>query len=363
MGILNGAPTSNGKNSGKFHVLNSLRGIAALSIAYLHLGTGVISGAYLAVDFFFVLSGFILTYSYHDKTQPTRSPGEFVINRIARLYPLHIFTFIFFAVIFYIDRGIFPEYGKDLLFSILQQLTMTHNVGFYSSGGTWNHPAWSISVEFWVGIIFISFIRPETSSIKILLTSLAILVFMSGNLANLDVSYQNLYAYINTGILRCMAAFLMGILACRSWLIIRKLELSLLAWNIIEFTAVFLVYLLMFVRESYQSEVDFFAPAIFYVAVLVFSMEKGIPSKILFNFRYLGKISYSIYLNQLPVMIFIRYLDNRHGWFGSYVPFIYFIFLIGFSALTYHLIEVPGKKLLGTVLNTIKPKQPQIEQA
>ncbi|HEY6528110.1 MAG TPA: acyltransferase [Cellvibrionaceae bacterium] len=350
MDITAAAAASSSRNNHTFYVLDSLRGIAALSIAFLHLGTGIFNGCYLAVDFFFVLSGFILAYSYHDETRLTRTPVEFVINRIARLYPLHIVTFILFAMIFYIDRGMFPHYGTDQLFSIFQQITMTHNVGFYPAGGTWNHPSWSISVEFWVGIIFIGFIRPTTSSFKLILTSLAIMVFLGGYLDNLDVSHQNFYAFINSGILRCLASFLAGILAFRSWRIMRKFELSFLVWSAIELATLFLVYLLMFVREAYHSEIDFFAPATFYVAVLVFSRENGILSKILFNFRYLGKISYSIYLNHLPVMIFVRYLDNRHGWFSNSVPIIFFFSLLGFSALTYHLIEIPSKKLLQNIL-------------
>ncbi|RZA07368.1 MAG: acyltransferase [Moraxellaceae bacterium] len=234
MDITDTTPTSNSRDNRIFHALDSLRGIAALSIAFLHLGTGIFNGCYLSVDFFFVLSGFILAYSYHAETSLTRTPGQFVINRIARLYPLHIFTFMLFAVIFYIDRGMLPHYGADQLFSILQQLTMTHNVGFYSAGGTWNHPSWSISVEFWVGIIFIGLIRPTTSSLKLILISLAIMVFLSGHLDNLDVSHQNFFSFVNTGILRCLASFLAGILAFRSWRIIRTLKLSFFIFPMIQ---------------------------------------------------------------------------------------------------------------------------------
>jgi peptidoglycan/LPS O-acetylase OafA/YrhL len=64
-------------------------------------------------------------------------------------------------------------------------------------------------------------------------------------------------------------------------------------------------------------------------------------------------ISYSIYLNHLPLMIFIRYLDNRHGWFNGIVPTVFFFTLIGFSALTYHLVEIPCKKLLRNGLSKL----------
>lgn len=353
MDITGAPPVSARNNNGKFHVLDSLRGVAALSIAYLHFGIGSFGGGYLAVDFFFVLSGFILAYSYHDETRLSRSPGQFVINRIARLYPLHIFTLILFALVFYLDKGDLPQYGKDQIFSIFQQLTMTHNLGLYPFGGVWNYPSWSISVEFWVGMIFIGFIRPATPSFKLLFTSLAIILFLSGHIDNLDVSHQNLYGFINTGMLRCLGSFLFGILAFRSWCIVREFELNFLARSTIELAAVFLAYLFMFVREDYHSEVDFFAPVVFYFIVLAFSLEKGIFSKMLFKFRYLGEISYSIYLNHIPVMIFLRYLDNRHGLFGSSIPFVYFFVLVGFSALTYHVIEIPGKKILGRFLSRL----------
>lgn len=341
----------NSREGKKFDVLDSWRGIAALGVAYIHSGLGSFKGGYLAVDFFFLLSGFILAYSYHGKSQLTRSPGQFVINRIARLYPLHIFTFILFALVIFWERGEFPKYGNDELFSIFQQLTLTHNIGLSPIGGTWNFPSWSISVELWVGIIFIAFIRPTTSSFKLLFTSLAIMVFLSSHVDNLDLSFQNFYVFINAGILRCLGLFLVGILAYRSWQVVRNLELSFVAWSVIEVIAVSLSCLLLFMRDEYHSEVDFFAPVIFYVVVLVFAMEKGILSMLLFNLRYLGKISYSIYLNHLSIMIILRYLTSKYNpWTGDFNAFYYFVVLIGFSALTYHFIEIPGKRLLQNAL-------------
>jgi peptidoglycan/LPS O-acetylase OafA/YrhL len=175
-----------------------------------------------------------------------------------------------------------------------------------------------------------AFIRPITLSFKLLLTSLAIMVFLSGHLDNLDVSHQDIFSFINTGLLRCVAEFFTGTLAFRSWRSIKQLALPLWAWSIIELGAVYLIYLLLFMRKEYHSEVDFFAPAIFYCAVVVFAMEKGALSRLLFNLRYPGLISYTIYLYHLPLMISIRYLDNRHGWFAGIVPTIFFFALIGF---------------------------------
>lgn len=346
--LINTAPN----NRMKFHVLDALRGIAALCVAYLHFGVDKVGG-YLAVDFFFVLSGFILAYSYHNDSTPARSTAEFVINRIARLYPLHLVTFMLCALMIYIDKGALPDYGPDRLFSVFQQLTLTHNVGFNPSGGTWNYPAWSISVEFWVGIIFIVFIRPHTSSLKLLLLSLASLILLSGYFDNMDISFQNMFNLINGGIVRCLASFLMGILAFRSWRILRAREFNRAIGSALELLALGLTYLLIFKRQGHHSEVDFYAPVVFYLGVIVFAMEKGVVSKLLYNLRYLGQISYSIYLLHIPVLMLVWHIENNHHWFGPAVPYIFFSSLVFFAAASYHIIESPSKKWLTKLLGPV----------
>jgi len=136
----------------KFSALDCLRGIAAIAVGVFHFSP--IWAGYLAVDFFLILSGFILSHRYLYSGTPT-SPVDFISHRLARLYHLHIFTLVTFIAAYLLENGVLPAYVDGTFFTFLQQLTLTHNIGLNPSDITYNYPSWSISVEFWVNILFI----------------------------------------------------------------------------------------------------------------------------------------------------------------------------------------------------------------
>lgn len=76
----------------KFEILDGLRGIAAISVMFMHfledLPVPILQSAYLSVDVFFMLSGFILTYSYGERLRQGAWQGEYLKRRVIRLYPM-----------------------------------------------------------------------------------------------------------------------------------------------------------------------------------------------------------------------------------------------------------------------------------
>jgi peptidoglycan/LPS O-acetylase OafA/YrhL len=89
--------------------LDGLRGIAAFSVVFFHLSfgpnnTSPISKAYLAVDFFFALSGFVIAKAYEKKLSERLSLFEFIKIRVIRLYPL-VFIATLMAMFKLISRG------------------------------------------------------------------------------------------------------------------------------------------------------------------------------------------------------------------------------------------------------------------
>ncbi len=154
--------------------LTALRGIAAILVAVLHfhffLGpvvpyreASVIDKFYLMVDLFFILSGFIMCYVYEDTFKigvVKKSYKNFLIARLARIYPLHFLTLIaeILIFIFIVSIGKFdlltpPNQHLYRLDAIPVQLAFLQTVGIYNFD-TFNAPAWSLSAEWWAYVLF-----------------------------------------------------------------------------------------------------------------------------------------------------------------------------------------------------------------
>ena len=132
-----------------------LRGLAASAVTFGHFTEIFAPGwfpphTHVAVDFFFLLSGFILVHVYGDvfaQGLGLRQIGCFLIRRLARIYPLHLATILAILVIMRFRLG--PEEQAGLI----PNLTLTHAWGL-SERYVLNAPSWSISVEFGAYLAF-----------------------------------------------------------------------------------------------------------------------------------------------------------------------------------------------------------------
>lgn len=140
--------------------LTAIRGVAALAVVMFHL-SGSIAGAWPAcfadgqfgVDVFFVLSGYILTTVYADMTAP--EIGRFWVNRIARIFPLHLAVLAALAVgaLTLLRSGMTT---RDPAFFDPSTLPFHASLTFVWFGLPvgWNAPAWSLSVEWSAYLLF-----------------------------------------------------------------------------------------------------------------------------------------------------------------------------------------------------------------
>src|ERR1700730_5187087 len=150
--------------------LTAMRGLAAWWVVLYHFRDevpkalfgdtiySVISHGDLAVDFFIELSGFViaLRYAVQFNRASWAAYKDFLIARIARVYPLYIFVLILFvanpiSVLFFSTSGT-PGERYDPLY-LLFSIPMVQNWGFTTSIG-WNVPAWSVSTEWAAYICF-----------------------------------------------------------------------------------------------------------------------------------------------------------------------------------------------------------------
>lgn len=318
--------------------LDSLRGISALIIAGYHFSP--LWGGYLALDFFFLLSGFVLSHTYSYRKQPI-TILNFAGRRLARLYPYHIITLAAFAFV-QVSLGYgLPSYKDGTLTTFIQHLTLTQNIGLNPNGLTWNYPSWSTSVEFWINILFIVLVSKVTRSITILFVALAGLLVIYVNTGHLETQAANYYGFVNSGMIRGLSGFLLGILTYRIHLRFKNNKRWLSFNPLIKTVAVFAVVMVMFARSGKVSELDFIAPFVFMLLVVSFANESGFLTKWLSKLHYLGTISYSLYLNQIIIGSLIWYwLPSLHNSFYSRLA-VFLTVLVLVSHFTYRFVERP----------------------
>ena len=374
-----------------FRVLDSWRGIAALLVALFHLNLfsviyslDFVRNAYLFVDFFFVLSGFVITYSYGDRLKTFADLGAFALRRFGRLWPLHVTVLLAFvaaesakAVLaargasFYLP----PFTGTNSLDTIPINLIFGQSFGLVQHL-TWNPPSWSICAEFWTYLVFAMALVAGSSWLArfrfastvliagILAVSVSLLVLFAQH--GMDTSYD-------LGFVRCLYGFLVGHLTYRLFQITPKATLDSRLPEV-----AMLIVIVEYVSLAGRGGYSFFAPLVFAAAVFVFAFEAGPVSRLMTNKvnDWLGKISYSIYMWQAfiifnfvdrPVSIAEkitgRVLTTTEGVSsalggeagklivlgGHILPILatllFLVVLVAVASVSYYLIERPGQKL------------------
>lgn len=210
----------------KFLVLDAFRGICACFVALTHFspnsywnGTPFDENAWLFVDFFFVLSGFIIYYNYSDLLISINSCWRFCVNRVARIYPIHLFTLLVFVSFglfhnlleYFFDgsfggmKGNWEIYSLDITF--IYNLLLLHSIGVQEIGtDNFNKPSWSVSVEFYTYMIFMIFIFLFRKSFP----WIALLVSFSAGIFVYLMSDNFMATTLDFGLYRCFFGFFAG---------------------------------------------------------------------------------------------------------------------------------------------------------
>ena len=356
---------------GRLYALDSLRGIAALGVVCWHYAGyfwvrplhHVLQPFYLnglsMVDFFFVLSGFVLMRAYGQADRGATFAAN-MQDRIARLYPLHIFTM---AVVIAIQlctpadfSMLFHPFAHNTERNFFLNVFMLQASGLQEGPGeSFNHPSWSISTEFLINLLFFAILWMTRRRVPIVLALLAtvatILVWHNG-------LFNTLFAYgvVPGQIARTGAGFFVGTLTYR--LYARWLEEStprygwLLDVSLLLIALSFMAYLC--VHKLTGNAFDVVATLIAYPSMIVLVLRRSEIRRVLEcrPLVFIGERSYSIYLVHFSVLLAIYILRAPFHVLPPLQKPVYLLgtlaIIIGLSALTYRYVELPGKRLLGT---------------
>lgn len=320
------------------------------------------------VCFFFVLSGFILTYVYRQMDN-FAEVKDCWIKRFARIWPLHIAIFVMRFFLFPKYLLTFPGPSKTI-FVALANTTMLHAwIPYFQYFFSYNAPSWSISTEFFFYLSF-PFILPFVIKRPLLVLFVSFLVnalaIYACNLANLpEIFEQGLemrgILYINP--LPRFFEFASGMCIARFFLGPgQKLKFSTLTATLTEGVVLALTLALMYYTRAISAQlatIPFVGPAGGYwfintgvpllgfaLTIFFMAVNQGLFAR-LFSIAplvFLGEVSYSVYLLHHPLLCY-------HGlYFSQYrsheALILFMVLLLVASHLMYQFIEAPMRNFI-----------------
>lgn len=335
--------------------LTGIRGLAAWWVVLYHFReflaphiphwlTQFISHGYLAVDFFFILSGFVIFVSNGKAVSnfSIKSIRVFYLKRLARIYPLHLATLIAalaypLAVYFYkgdIDSSARYDFG-----AFVANIFLVQDWGFIK-GLTWNVPSWSISAEFFSYLLFpamvVLVIRIRQYPKVCVLFALLSMLLLVGVAKYFDL--KNIGDNIpEFGVIRCFFQFFVGCVLANLFL---NHNLFLARYRLfVEGVAVLgLVAILASDLKDY-----WIMPVTFSAIIVTISVGRSIYSKLLSAkfIQIMGFISYSTYMLHFIFRDWYKAFFVKEGQEPNlYVLFGIFVLIFVASYASYQLIEV-----------------------
>lgn len=319
-----------------FEILDGLRGIAAITVVIFHLFETfseanhlkqIVNHGYLAVDFFFVLSGFVIGYAYDDRWGTMR-PGDFFKRRLIRLHPMIVMGMLIGAVAFYFSAS--PELFPQISSTPVWKLILTMLVGFtllslpssldirgWGEMYPLNGPAWSLFYEYVANILYALFIRRLSNRM------LAVVVFLAGcALIHLAVTSPNGdviggwsldLPQFRIGLTRLLYPFFAGLLLSR---ISKPGRIG----NAFLWSSLMVVAVLAFPRVGGSEQLwanglyDSLSIIILFPLIVYVGASGSIKGKTAgLACRFLGDISYPLYIIHYPLIyVFTAWaLDNK----------------------------------------------------
>lgn len=337
----------------ELRALTSVRGVAAWMVVLYHIRLSidglpsfwlhVFAKGYLAVDFFFLLSGFVIWLSWGDRlrSEGWRAVPVFLHKRVARIWPLHLFVLagavtlaLALALAGRHDPTEFPFHELPLHIFLLQ------NWGF-TDALTWNDPAWSISCELAAYLLFPLLVRAvdwrRLPTWLVVLAAAAFLLILAAAMAHLPTLGHDI---VHFGVVRCLTEFATGSALCALWL----------RWRAAPRVPAILAFVLasaMLAGWAAGLPEQLAIPFAFAALLLGLALTSGMRGNPLdwAPLHYLGEISYATYLSHFMLFVVFKlvFVSDAHA-----VPLVlvalYLAMVLATSIALYHLVERPAQK-------------------
>ena len=326
-----------------YNILDGLRGVAALTVVCFHLFEAYatshidqkINHGYLAVDFFFILSGFVIGYAYDDRWKTkTTTAKDFIKRRLIRLHPMVVIGAIIGAIMFYTQGCSVWDVSKVSV-TMLLVATLLNIFLIPATPGTeirglgemypLNGPSWSLFFEYIGNILYVFFLR------KLSTNALSVLVFLAacglvtfaifGPLGDICVGFAMTRDEMIGGSLRLLFSFSAGLLLSR---VFRPVKIKGAFW-----TGSISIVILSAMPRIGGSEnlwmngiyetlcVVIIFPLLVYLGASGKTTDKATTRVC----KFLGDISYPLYMVHYPfIYLYYAWVKNKNLTFMESLP-------------------------------------------
>ena len=355
-----------------FEILDALRGVASITVVIFHIfeifsggdhTKQILNHGYLAVDFFFLLSGFVIGHAY-DNRWNTMNFKSFLKRRLIRLHPMIIVGMSIGALCFYFsaseklfplvnDTSLLTLIGYTLLGFLLIPVTIPMDIRGWTEMYPTNGPAWSLFFEYIANILYALILRKLPTKIIGIITALAAinLIYFATTSGNGDViggwsiSEEQLYI----GFTRLSFPFLAGLLMAR---LMKPRKVN----NAFLISSVLLVAFLIMPRIGNLQNVwvngiyDSATIIILFPMIIFIGASGNITSKYASKLStFLGNISYPLYIVHFPfTYIFYAWVVNNDIKILDAIPYgiLLLILSIVVAQISFKFYDVPVRKWL-----------------
>jgi peptidoglycan/LPS O-acetylase OafA/YrhL len=319
-----------------YEILDGLRGVAAILVVAFHVFEAfsggnrfqqIINHGYLAVDFFFLLSGFVVAYAYDDRWGKM-TQWEFYKRRLIRLQPMVIMGSVIGALLYYLQASdlLFPMIAdmpvwKLLLVMVvgftLIPLTPSADIRGWGEMHPLNGPAWSLFFEYIANILYALFFRKFSNKVLavfvLLFAGMLINYTVFGTKGDVIGGWSLNVEQLNVGFTRLLYPFFAGILLNRLGKLVQIKGAFWLCSLLI--TAILVIPRIgnensLWMNGLYES----FCIILMFPLIVVIGaggeIKDPISAKIC---KWLGDISYPLYITHYPLIyLFTAWVvDNK----------------------------------------------------
>lgn len=362
------------KSKPHYEILDGLRGVAAITVVIFHVfeifSNGdhtkqIINHGYLAVDFFFMLSGFVISYAY-DNRWDKMTLKDFFIRRLVRLQPMIIIGSLIGAVLFYFQHS--PDLGwggiaetpvwKVIVVMVIGMTVLpvgkSLDIRGWGEMHPLNGPSWSLFYEYIANIVYAVVLRRLSKIILIVLMIIAAgftihLAFTNPNGDMIGGWSIDDATQLKIGFTRLTFPFLAGIVLAK----VSKLKFTKRAFLT---TSLILVALLAFPRlggtEAHWQNA--FYECFVLMIMFPFVIWLGAGGKVFGEkanrfCKFLGDISYPLYITHYPIVyVFYAWVVNNkipleNSWLQGFVTVI---ISIAFAYVSMKFYDIPVRQWL-----------------